>query len=177
MVILLKKSTLSIHSESMFNPFFTMVQLQLILRFMSPPILIHMTTNSYYIYTGISINGILIKGKLDEDILYSFVPGIRVNNNFNFILSLTTYILWHHPECIIKNSDHASILKDDFNCSNFALQNILYPFRNWFVLSISCSNVLRNRRDTSCCIDYAIFNTLILYIKFSSMLVDDFPFF
>jgi len=31
-----------------------------------------MTTNSYYIYTGISINGILIKGKLDEDILCKY---------------------------------------------------------------------------------------------------------
>jgi len=123
------------------------------------------------------------------------------NNEFNYILSLTTYSLWNHAQCSIgnvyvpqkkhnlerkiafteiaswlnKHSNHAAILLGDFNCSKEDLHKFISPFIGWTILPISGSTVSWVRGDYSSDIDHAIINTHISNRLSSAIFVDYFP--
>ena len=123
------------------------------------------------------------------------------NNEFSFIISLSTYSLWNHSKCSIGNvyvpqrklnhertiakseiiswlrchSNHASILLGDFNCSTEELQDFISPIVGWSVLPILGSNISWFRGDLCSDIDHAIINCPMSERISSAMFVDYFP--
>ena len=123
------------------------------------------------------------------------------NNEYNFILSLTTHSLWNHIKCSIGNiyvpqkkhnlerktaltetaswlrshTNHASILIGDFNCSTRKLSDFISSFAGWTILPISGSNVSWTRGEFCSDIDHVIINDSLLDKISSALFVDYFP--